>query len=166
MASRSALTRLAHGLKRILTGREYVGSDLGGNHYFKFTHQADTGRQVEKREVEFARGLQRWDGDQIPVEWRSWMTGARATPPTPEEISANDSNRQALSLRAEAIRQEDDRARALRGHAAAKAESPDLNAFMGQLGGGEASSSSRGTVGREGAVGGAGGPEVWTPGSK
>eukprot|EP00761_Pharyngomonas_kirbyi_P013185 gb/GECH01013212.1/.p1 GENE.gb/GECH01013212.1/~~gb/GECH01013212.1/.p1 ORF type:complete len:156 (+),score=35.28 gb/GECH01013212.1/:1-468(+) len=94
-----------------VTGKNKVGRDLKGNKYY--TRETATG---EKRIVTYRRGAPELvsgvpDPNDLPVEWQSWLSYRRATPPTIEEQEQLRDLRKEIQRRAKEWEEKDQRLR-------------------------------------------------------
>ncbi|CAI2162946.1 13826_t:CDS:2 [Funneliformis geosporum] len=83
----------------------YVGSDNIGNEYFESTKKIN-GRTKRMVELKVKKELVDYSGDEIPVQWGSWLRHTRYDPPTIEEIVLANKRRELIIERAKKLDQE------------------------------------------------------------
>ncbi|CAG8436923.1 12371_t:CDS:2 [Funneliformis mosseae] len=83
----------------------YVGSDNIGNEYYESTRQIN-GRTKRMVELKVKKDLIDYSGDEVPVQWESWLRHTRYDPPTIEEIVLANKRRELIIERAKKLDQE------------------------------------------------------------
>lgn len=113
----SLLTRVlsAVGLRR----RVCVGGDVHGNLYYAWSEPGDEPGDPPRERREVAppsKTPHLFDARAVPPEWAAWLRRTRATPPSPEEVAANEARRERTRALAAVV---DERAAAARAARAA-----------------------------------------------
>ncbi|CAG8574491.1 13569_t:CDS:2 [Ambispora gerdemannii] len=104
------LSRLASAWKQARfpwRSKFYVGSDLDGNEYYETSRiLGNSGRPKRivnlKQQIKFSD----YTGDEIPVQWQSWLRHTRFDPPTIEELKIANQKREIIIERAKRLDQE------------------------------------------------------------
>lgn len=90
--------------------REHVGTDHLGNKYYSIPEQKSwTGRLVRAKRMVVAANPTEYEymEGSIPMEWDAWIRGRRKEPPSVEELLRNESQREAIKLKAKEVEEKD-----------------------------------------------------------
>jgi NADH:ubiquinone oxidoreductase subunit len=83
-----------------------VGSDLTGNTYYLVREAKNA---VDKRIIKYKGEFP--EPETVPMVWHAWLRYARDTPPTIDEIHAENQKREEILRRARLLKEADDKLR-------------------------------------------------------
>ncbi|CAG8680399.1 7183_t:CDS:2, partial [Ambispora leptoticha] len=104
-----SLSRLALAWKQTRfpwRSRFYVGSDLDGNEYYETRVLGSSNRPKRMVDLKQPKKYSDYTGDEIPVQWQSWLRHTRFDPPTIEELKIANQRREMIIERANKLDQE------------------------------------------------------------
>ena len=99
--------RRMHLLRRLVSARQRIGSDKGGNVYYM-----EMVENVEKRSVQFAKGPFAFaEPESLPVQWQSWLAHRRSDAPSEKEMETYERQQSQLAKRVADMEEEDSKLR-------------------------------------------------------
>ena len=89
MAKSGLLSPFLNRVKKVITGKEYVGLDNFGNRFFVKLDKDDHGQAIERRLMEPPGGTahSNYNPQAINPLWRQWLSKTRMGVPSAEELS-------------------------------------------------------------------------------